>query len=72
MRGADMFVMDSAAYSLTAALHGMREALAELAIGRTAECRINFDTILDVVGFDDYSRLVAGHQAEQGEDAGVI
>jgi 2-methylisocitrate lyase-like PEP mutase family enzyme len=57
---------------LTAAVHAMREALADLAIGRTPERRVHFDTILDVVGFDDYTRLVAGYQADKGEEADVF
>ncbi|MFN5745093.1 MAG: oxaloacetate decarboxylase [Methylococcaceae bacterium] len=57
---------------LTAAVHAMREALAELAMGRTPERRVNFDTMLDVVGFDTYTRMVAGYHSEKSEDADAM
>jgi 2-methylisocitrate lyase-like PEP mutase family enzyme len=50
-----------AAYPLTllsAAVFAMREALAELAAGRTPKRRVDFRTLRDLVGFDAYDDLL--------------
>jgi 2-methylisocitrate lyase-like PEP mutase family enzyme len=50
-----------AAYPLTlvsAAAYAMREALADLAMGRTPTRRLDFAALRDVVGFDDYDALI--------------
>jgi 2-methylisocitrate lyase-like PEP mutase family enzyme len=46
-----------AAYPLTllnSAVYAMREALADLKTGRTPTRRVDFATIRDIVGFDEY------------------
>jgi 2-methylisocitrate lyase-like PEP mutase family enzyme len=51
-----------AAYPLTllnSAVFAMREALEELKTGRTPQRRVDFATIREVVGFDEYDRLLA-------------
>lgn len=55
-----------AAYPLTllaSAVHAMREALADLAAGRTPERRVDFTTLQSIVGFTDYDRLLATYEA---------
>lgn len=50
-----------AAYPLTllsTAVFAMREALADLAAGRTPERRVNFRTLRELVGFDAYDNLL--------------
>jgi len=50
-----------AAYPLTllnCAVYAMREALGELARGRTPERRVDFATIRQIVGFPEYDRLL--------------
>jgi 2-methylisocitrate lyase-like PEP mutase family enzyme len=50
-----------AAYPLTllsAAVFAMREALAELAAGRTPKRRVDFRTLRELVGFDAYDDLL--------------
>jgi 2-methylisocitrate lyase-like PEP mutase family enzyme len=50
-----------AAYPLTllsCAVYAMREALAELATGRTPARRVDFATIRELVGFTEYDRLL--------------
>jgi 2-methylisocitrate lyase-like PEP mutase family enzyme len=61
-----------AAYPLTllnAAVYAMREALADLASGRTPERRVSFETIREIVGFDSYDRLLASYEENIGMDA---
>jgi 2-methylisocitrate lyase-like PEP mutase family enzyme len=43
---------------LTAAVYAMREALTDLAAGRTPERRVDFKTLRDIVGFDAYDKLL--------------
>lgn len=43
---------------LSTAVRAMNEALAELAAGRTPTRRVDFATLRDLVGFDEYDRLV--------------
>jgi 2-methylisocitrate lyase-like PEP mutase family enzyme len=50
-----------AAYPLTllnTAVFAMREALAELKAGRVPARRVDFATIRQIVGFEDYDRLL--------------
>ena len=50
-----------AAYPLTllsSAVHAMREALGELAAGRTPQRCVDFATIRGIVGFDEYDRTL--------------
>jgi 2-methylisocitrate lyase-like PEP mutase family enzyme len=50
-----------AAYPLTlvsAAAYAMREALSDLAMGRTPTRRLDFVALRDLVGFDDYDALI--------------
>lgn len=56
-----------AAYPLTllnSAVYAMREALAELAAGRVPARRVDFATIREIVGFEDYDRLLEDLQRE--------
>ena len=51
-----------AAYPLTllcTAVHAMRQALADLAVGRTPTQRVDFATLREIVGFDAYDEWVA-------------
>lgn len=51
-----------AAYPLTllnAGVHAMREALTDLAAGRTPARRVSFQAIREIVGFDAYDRWLA-------------
>jgi 2-methylisocitrate lyase-like PEP mutase family enzyme len=53
-----------AAYPLTllaCAVRAMQDALADLGQGRTPEARVDFRTLRQIVGFDDYDRLLAGY-----------
>lgn len=50
-----------AAYPLTllnSAVYAMQEALADLAAGRTPARRVDFSAIREIVGFDDYDRML--------------
>lgn len=56
-----------AAYPLTllnSAVFAMREALADLAAGRTPTRRVDFATIRDIVGFDAYDALLARYGSD--------
>ena len=55
---------------LSAAVHAMREALADLAAGRTPERRVSFAAMRELVGFDDYDRLLAAY-ADPGESGTI-
>jgi 2-methylisocitrate lyase-like PEP mutase family enzyme len=58
-----------AAYPLTllsSAVFAMREALTELAAGRTPQRRVGFPELRGLVGFDAYDRLLAAY-ADRGE-----
>lgn len=53
-----------AAYPLTllnSAVYAMREALGELTAGRMPLRRVDFGTIREIVGFDEYDRMLEGY-----------
>ena len=57
-----------AAYPLTllsTAVHAMREALADVAAGRTPSRRVDFSTLRSIVGFDAYDEWVSQFDQEQ-------
>ena len=59
-----------AAYPLTllaSAVRAMREALTELAAGRTPQRRVDFATLRSLVGFPDYDHLLATYGGPTGE-----
>jgi 2-methylisocitrate lyase-like PEP mutase family enzyme len=64
-----------AAYPLTllsTAVYAMREALADLAAGRTPTRRVDFATLRDIVGFDGYDEWVTRfdpNRKHRGPDA---
>jgi len=55
-----------AAYPLTllsSAIYAMQEALKELKSGHTPTSRVKFETLREIVAFDDYDRLVSRYKA---------
>jgi 2-methylisocitrate lyase-like PEP mutase family enzyme len=61
-----------AAYPLTliaSAVQAMREALKDLAGGRTPQRRVDFQTLRDLLGFEAYDRLLAAYGDDRGPDA---
>jgi len=61
-----------AAYPLTliaSAVQAMREALKDLAGGRTPQRRVDFPTLRDLLGFEAYDRLLAAYGDDRGPDA---
>ncbi|MFZ0789906.1 MAG: hypothetical protein WAM94_09825 [Chromatiaceae bacterium] len=60
-----------AAYPLTliaSAVQTMRDALKDLAGGRTPQRRVDFQTLRDLLGFDAYDRLLATYGNDRGPD----
>jgi 2-methylisocitrate lyase-like PEP mutase family enzyme len=58
-----------AAYPLTllsCAVHAMQVALAEIAVGRTPDQRVDFATLREIVGFDAYDALLAEYEQPPG------
>jgi 2-methylisocitrate lyase-like PEP mutase family enzyme len=56
-----------AAYPLTllsCAVHAMRVALVELQAGQGPSCRVDFETLRDIVGFPAYDALLAEYDRE--------
>lgn len=51
---------------LTSAVHAMREALGEIAVGRTPRRRVDFATIRGIVGFDEYDRALQRYSSVDG------
>lgn len=47
---------------LSTAVYAMREALTELAAGRTPARRVDFATVRKLVGFPEYDELIAGYR----------
>jgi hypothetical protein len=43
----------------------MQDALDDLSAGRTPERRVDFPTLREIVGFDDYDRLLAGYAGSE-------
>jgi 2-methylisocitrate lyase-like PEP mutase family enzyme len=64
-----------AAYPLTliaSAVQAMREALKDLAGGRTPQRRVDFQTLQDLLGFDAYDRLLAAYGEDRGPDGPLL
>jgi len=58
-----------AAYPLTllsCAVHAMQVALAEIAVGRIPDQRVDFATLREIIGFDAYDALLAEYEQPPG------
>jgi len=58
-----------AAYPLTllsCAVHAMQVALAEIAVGRIPDQRVDFATLREIIGFDAYDALLAEYEQSPG------